>query len=62
MEGICNYGLEMPLSAQSLMRYSESLKDNPESQADDGGLAFTKNLRVLSRFYWSSLIIWIKKD
>lgn len=52
----------MPLSAQSLMRYSESLKDNPESKADDGGLAFTKNLRVLWRFYWGSLIIWIKND
>lgn len=30
MEGLCNYGLEKPLSAQSLIWFSEDLGDNPE--------------------------------
>lgn len=36
-EGIWNFGLEKPLSAQSLMGYCGNLEYNADSSAKDGG-------------------------
>lgn len=40
VEGLWNFGLEKPLSAQSLLSYCGNLEDNAENSADDESLAF----------------------
>lgn len=50
VEGLWNFGLEKPLSAQSLLSYCGNLEDNAENSADDESLAFK-----VQREVWESL-------
>lgn len=49
-----SFGLEIPLSAQSLKRYYENLQDNIERNVHDRGpqVKFQRKLTDPQRHYW----------